>query len=167
MAPAKDEDFVLTLSDDENPIEDEEGDEGTEADPASKKRKRDTAEAQKGKNKKLKPRQQTKNGKTKNKKGKAEPEPDSEEEDSEDDTAMDGAENDGALNPEFEFEFGTAANQGVTEGFDGWGIDENKEVNGNGNKKAVDIDEIISRRQAKKEADAKKKGKKSRDVESE
>ena len=169
MAPAKDEDFVLTLSDDENSIEDEEADEVAEADTASKKRKRDTVEAPKGKNKKLKQQQQqqTKNGKTKNKKGKAEPEPGSEKEDSEDDTAMDGAENDGALNPEFEFEFGTAANQGVTEGFDGWGVDDDKEINGSRNKKGVDIDEIISRRQAKKEADANKKGKKGQKAESE
>ena len=41
MAPAKDEDFVLTLSDDENPIEDEEADEVAEADTASKKSKRE------------------------------------------------------------------------------------------------------------------------------
>lgn len=168
MAPAKDEDFVLTLSDDENPIEDGEGDEVAEADTASKKRKRDTVEAPKGKNKKVKQQQQqqTKNGKTKNKKGKVEAPPESEEGGSEDDDAMEGAEDDGALNPEFEFEFGTAANQGVTEGFDGWGADD-KEVNGNGNKKGVDIDEIISRRQAKREADAKKKGKKTQEVESE
>lgn len=155
---AKEDDFVLTLSDDEGPIED--GDDAAVADSSpqtTKKRKRDTAEA-KGKNKKQK--QQLKNGKPKNKNGAADAESEGEEEVSEDDHAMDDAEDDGALNPDFEFEFGAAANQGVTEGFDGWGIDEkNGERNGKGDKKAVDIDEIISRRQAKKEADAKKKGK--------
>lgn len=151
---AKDDDFVLTLSDDEDvPRFDEEEDEsdGTDGNaPAAdtKKRKRE-AEAPKGKNKKQK--QQAKNGK------KAEPVTDGESEDEEDAGAA--ADDDGALNPDFEFDVGGATNRGVTEGFDGWGLDDAKQ-NGAGDKKAVDIDDIISRRREKKEAAAKKKQKK-------
>lgn len=162
---AKEDDFVLTLSDndDENPIED--GDDAVEKEQTTKKRKRDTGES-KGKNKKQK--QQLKNGKAKGKNGLVDVEPDDEDEISEDDHAMEDAEDDGALNPDFEFEFGAAANQGVMEGFDGWGIDDtNGTANGKVEKKAVDIDDIISRRQAKKDAQAKKKKGKSQDAESE
>lgn len=166
---APEDDFVLTLSDNEDPIEngDDAADEETETALASpKKRKRDAEP--KGKNKKQKQQQQQlKNGTKKQKKnGSADTEKEAdsegEEEVSEVEDGMDGdgAEDDGVLNPEFEFEFGAAANRGVMEGFDGWGVD--ADAAGGGNKKAVDIDDIISRRREKKEAESKKKGSKSR-----
>ena len=88
-----------------------------------------------------------------------EPEPEPEEgEEDEDEEEADVGEDDGALDPDFEFDVAGAANQGVVEGFDGWGAGEGEGKNGD--KKGVDIDDIISRRQAKKEADSKKKQKK-------
>lgn len=189
---AKDDDFVLTLSDDENPpVDGEDGEEQQEdnnndatmsGSGANKKRKREaTANAvettstkeKEGKNKKQKQEALT-NGKDnkKNKKGKkgAEPEPEFESEEEEEDEA-DAGEDDGALNPDFAFDFGATANQGVVEGFDGWGIGDgdgdNKDAAKNGNKKGVDIDEIISRRQALKEAESQKKEKKAKKQKSE
>lgn len=155
-----DDDFVLTLSDDENPIEEGNEDE-VEDDTTSttKKRKRDVVENPKTKNKKQK-KQELKSGK-KNKSGAAKAETEFGEEASEDEEEdADEAENDGALNPEFEFEIGEAANRGVMEGFDAWGVD-GEEKSGGGNKKAVDIDDIIERRrEKKKDVDVKKQAKK-------
>jgi len=177
MAPKRnaDDDFVLTLSDDENPpVDGEEENDGEDTNglATSKKRKREAAETStKGKNKKQKQREQQlmngKGDKKKNKKGKKdaerEPEPETDEEDDEEEA--DVGEDDGALNPDFEFDVAGAANQGVVEGFDGWGTGEGEAKNGD--KKGVDIDEIISRRQAKKEAESKKKQKKKQDCEDE
>lgn len=156
---AQDDDFVLTLSDDdETPrFEDEEEVEASGKDSSidNKKRKRE-AEPSKDKNKKQ--RQQAKS--VKGKKGKAvEPEPEkSEDEEEEEEDGMAAGDDDGALDPDFEFDVGGVANRGVTEGFDGWGLDEKEQTGGD--KKAVDIDDIISRRNAKKEAAASKKQKK-------
>jgi ATP-dependent RNA helicase DDX27 len=166
MAPSrssKDDDFVFTLSDNEDAprFDDEEDNEMLGDAPTDNKKRKREVEAPKPKNKKQKQqeKQQLKNAK-KNKKNAA-PEPESEEEDS--DAAEDATEDDGVLNPEFEFDVGGAANQGVTEGFDGWGAaDEQKK---SGDKKAVDIDDIIERRQAKKEAASKKQKKKTQDEE--
>lgn len=170
---AKDDDFVLTLSDDENlPIE-KDGEGGEEATLATKKRKRDTADASSSKDKKNKKQKQQQeqltNGKgKKNKKNAPEPKEVEEEEDEggeeeeDEEEAVNAGEDDGALNPDFEFDVGGAANQNVVEGFDGWGIDDgDKGGNKNGgDKKAVDIDDIISRRQARKEVESKKQKKK-------
>ena len=166
MAPSrssKDDDFVFTLSDNEDAprFDDEEDNEMLGDAPTDNKKRKREVEAPKPKNKKQKQqeKQQLKTAK-KNKKNAA-PEPESEEEDS--DAAEDATEDDGVLNPEFEFDVGGAANQGVTEGFDGWGAaDEQKK---SGDKKAVDIDDIIERRQAKKEAASKKQKKKTQDEE--
>ncbi|KAJ5359326.1 ATP-dependent RNA helicase drs1 [Penicillium cataractarum] len=152
----KDDDFVLTLSDDEDiPRFDDEDDELADEAPAvdSKKRKRE-AETSKDKNKKQK--QQAKN--VKGKKGKAQPVVEESEEEEEEEDDVPGADDD-ALNPDFEFDVGGVANRGVTEGFDGWGLEDSKQ-NGGGDKKAVDIDDIITRRREKKEAADKKKQKK-------
>ncbi|RMJ26396.1 hypothetical protein PHISP_02724 [Aspergillus sp. HF37] len=160
---AKDDDFVLTLSDDENAAED--GVDVAEIDTSlasTKKRKREGgAEAPKAKSKKQKQQQQQqlKSGK-KNGAANAEAE---EEEVSEVEDGMDGAEDDGALNPDFEFEIGGAANRGIVEGFDPWGAEGGDQDGAvKGNKKGVDIDEIISRRRATKETESKKKQKTSR-----
>ncbi|KAI9932109.1 hypothetical protein ASPWEDRAFT_27624 [Aspergillus wentii DTO 134E9] len=158
---AKDDDFVLTLSDDENTTFGDEGEDGNdemEAETKSagtNKRKRESAETPKGGNKKQKQKEQLKKGKKKE----DAPEPEEESEEEEEDF---GGEDDGALNPDFEFDVGGAANHGVTEGFDGWGMGDadNEASSKGGDKKAVDIDDIISRRQAKKEAELKKKQKK-------
>ncbi|KAJ5207816.1 hypothetical protein N7449_002195 [Penicillium cf. viridicatum] len=163
---AKDDDFVFTLSDDENETRFEEEDDDNEMQddnaPASdnKKRKREV-EAVKPKNKKQKQleKQQLKNAKKNKKNAEPAPEPESEEEEENDDAAADATEDDGVLNPEFEFDVGGIANRGVTEGFDGWGIDDNEKKR-SGDKKAVDIDDIIERRQAKKDEAAAKKQKK-------
>ncbi|KAJ5883312.1 ATP-dependent RNA helicase drs1 [Penicillium subrubescens] len=156
MAP-KDDDFVLTLSDDEDipRFDDDEANELADETPAidSKKRKRE-AETSKDKNKKQK--QQAKN--VKGKKGKVQPVAEESEEEDDEENDVPGAD-DHALNPDFEFDVGGVANHGVTEGFDGWGLEDSKQ-NGGGDKKAVDIDDIISRRREKQEAAAKKKQKK-------
>lgn len=175
MAPkrnsAKEDDFVLTLSDEEDNGITVDGyeDSGNEANVEStttstKKRKRESAEAPKGKNKKQKQQEQQKQQlkekkkKNENKEAKNDDTAGSEESADEDE---DEAMNDDALNPEFEFDVGGAVARGVTEGFDGWGLgDGEKDASRNGDKKAVDIDEIISRRKAKKEAELKKKQKK-------
>ncbi|KAJ6191283.1 hypothetical protein N7519_001304 [Penicillium mononematosum] len=161
---AKDDDFVFTLSDDENEPRFEEEDDGNEMQddnaPADNKKRKREVESVKPKNKKQKQqeKQQLKNAKKNKKNAEPAPEPESEEEE-DDNAAADATEDDGVLNPEFEFDVGGVANHGVTEGFDGWGIDDNEEKR-SGDKKAVDIDDIIERRQAKKDEAAAKKQKK-------
>lgn len=181
----KEDDFVLTLSDEEDngPIEDDAEDDGPDANlESTKKRKRETESTEPSsknskKNKKNKKQEQEQeqsskakakgkddktNGKGKNKAGKKDvkkvtgDDDDEEEEEEVEDVGEEGEEedatNDGALNPEFEFDIGGAVTRGVVEGFDEWGMaDGEKEAPRNGNKKGVDIDEIISRRQARKQ----------------
>ncbi|GFG06464.1 ATP-dependent RNA helicase drs1 [Aspergillus udagawae] len=157
---AKDDDFVLTLSDDENDViadgVEEGGDNAEEENiSSSKKRKREAAEAPKGKNKKQKQLKQSKKGESAA--GAVSDEQSGEEDEAE---ALDAGEDDGALDSEFEFDVGGNANAGVIEGFDGWEArngDGSANTTKNGDKKAVDIDDIISRRKAKKEAELKKK----------
>jgi ATP-dependent RNA helicase DDX27 len=191
---AADDDFVLTLSDDEdvtqlNGAEDDDaGDEFSTSKSSTKKRKRDgetETETENGPskkaNKKVKSHSQEKeSGKAgkKDKKGKGKakeqvsgkaPEQDEDEdaEETEEEEEEDAGEDDGALDSEFEFDVGGVANE-VVEGFDGWGGDGKDEEERKGDKKAVDIDDIISRRRAKKEAqDAKKKKKQQVESESE
>ncbi|CAL5866855.1 uncharacterized protein PFLUO_LOCUS1066 [Penicillium psychrofluorescens] len=157
---AKEDDFVLTLSDDEEtPRFDDEEEEVTKA-PSSKdtkKRKRETTDAPtkaKNKNKKNKTQSATKAA--------------AETSDAADESEDDAGEEDEALDPEFEFDVG-GATTGVTEGFDGWGIGQSdkqqQQQQKNGDKKAVDIDDIISRRRERKERLSKKNGKKIEEVE--
>lgn len=144
MAPKRnrDDDFVLTLSDNEgedlnNTIEEE-----LPADPSSnKKRKRndDTPSAKKSKKSKKK----------------------SEDDDVEDEGIWGAKElDDGAMDSDFEFALEADGNGGADlEEFEGWGFDGAKKgLNGGGDKKAVDIDEIIARRREKKKAAGKKGG---------
>jgi ATP-dependent RNA helicase DDX27 len=168
---AKDDDFVFTLSDDENEPRFEEEDDENEIQggnsPADNKKRKREVEAPKPKNKKQKQqeKQQLKNAKKNKKNAQPEPEPESEEEEENEAAAADATEDDGVLNPEFEFDVGGATNRGVTEGFDGWGLDDNEQKR-SGDKKAVDIDDIIERRQTKKaEAAAKKQKKQAAQVE--
>ena len=172
MAPigkkrAADDDFILTLSDEENPvIEDDRdgGDDFAAREPNAKasgtKRRRDEVESAGStrQNKKLKKQKQQVKGKGK----KAGKDAVSEEEDGEhedEDMVVDG---DGKeeLNPDFEFDVGGIANNGVVEDFDGWGGDDKAGATNCGDKKGVDIDDIIERRRQKKLAQKEKELKK-------
>lgn len=160
MAPkskkaAANDDFILTLSDDENPIE-QELELESELKSSGKKRRRDDDEnaedGRKVKSKKQKKKQQ-KNIKAQRA---------AEEEDEEEEPEHDGEE-DGALDPEFEFDIGGVGHNDVTEGFDAWG--ENDRVGARGNKKSVDIDDILARRkqsQLEKEERQKRKAEKNK-----
>ncbi|OJD15031.1 hypothetical protein AJ78_04686 [Emergomyces pasteurianus Ep9510] len=163
------DDFILTLSDDENsttpfngnvdPHDARHNDLTTAKTSKSKlktpggtKRKRnDDAVANRTQNKKSKRAEQKER-----KKEKSNHESDSESE-------QDVIDNDdGVLDPDFEFDVGGAANADLVGDFDGWGLDERFGIktDGNGNKKAVDIDDIISRRQQKLKEKAEQRKKK-------
>ncbi|KAJ8065703.1 hypothetical protein OCU04_006375 [Sclerotinia nivalis] len=141
MAPKRnrDDDFVLTLSDNEgedltNVIEEE-----LPLDPSSnKKRKRndDTASTKKSKKSKKK----------------------SEDEDVEEEGIWGIKDaDDGAMDSDFEFALEADGKGGADlEEFEGWGFDGAKKGLNGGDKKAVDIDEIIARRREKKKATGKK-----------
>lgn len=150
MVRAREEDeFVLTLSDaDEAPLSESESDHdrGT-------KRKRDEPTKQPAKSK----RQKTQSKVQKH----AEPSEDSEPESEEDQGVEDGA-----IDSEFEFEVGANAALDDLEDFDGWGAGEAGSKAKAGNKKAVDIDELIARRAAKRkpQANGKKDAEENSDV---
>ncbi|KAK6605660.1 ATP-dependent rna helicase drs1 [Botrytis cinerea] len=141
MAPKRnrDDDFVLTLSDNEgedltNAVEEE-----LPLDPSSnKKRKRsdDTASTKKSKKSKKKP----------------------EEEDVEEEGIWGIKDaDDVAMDSDFEFALEADGTGGADlEEFEGWGFDGAKKGLNGGDKKAVDIDEIIARRREKKKASGKK-----------
>ncbi|MCJ1284863.1 nucleolar DEAD-box protein required for synthesis of 60S ribosomal subunit [Xylographa opegraphella] len=148
MAPHfdDDDDFVLTISDTETtiPLLDEDL-EGIPLDDRSvqngRKRKRGPDVPSNGKNKKHK------KGKLGN--GIADSNVNSmEEQDPEDEetTWTAGGEDDGAMDSDFEFQVGDV-DIGVVEDFDGWGAeDPTKSTPRSGNKKGVDIDDLIARR---------------------
>ena len=184
MAPAREDDFVLTLSDgdDNEAITDgydngEDGEDGAELEKSTsaKKRKRESEPSitSKGKSKKQKGQEQDKEKLSKKDKKQKKNKSkhisngtvDSEESADENEEDEEDATNDGAMNPEFEFDVGNAVTRGTIEGFDAWGLGdvENKESR-DGGKKGVDIDEIISRRNARKEEeDGLRKGQKRED----
>lgn len=158
MAPSRrkpDDDFVLTLSDDEGgPIEEETeeiADTSNNKSQSSKKRKREVNSEAPAKQKKQKKSKKQKNSSH---------EDDVDEDEYEDEQgALDDTKDDGALDPEFEFDIGGHAARDTLEDFDGWEIDDKKR-HANGNKKAVDIDDIIARRKLKKVDDEERKKKK-------
>jgi ATP-dependent RNA helicase DDX27 len=156
---AKDDDFVLTLSDDENDRFDEPQDEDDTSMSSSKKRKREAGESAAPKNKKVKQQQQGKQ--QKGKKGKQASTEEEDRHDDEEEEEQDAGEDDGALDSEFEFDVGGVVNQVVE--FDGWGGNGEDGDKKNGNKKAVDIDDIIERRREKREKKAEKEKKKQLD----
>ncbi|KAI5302741.1 nucleolar DEAD-box protein required for synthesis of 60S ribosomal subunit [Ascosphaera pollenicola] len=160
----KDDDFVFTLSDDDTPINDEEleEDDAFTVKESGNKRKRDSSETATGASKKKQKKQQ------KSKKGKkAAPEPDDEDEDEEDESENEKVkgEDDGALDPDFEFDVGGAALNGQVEEFDGWGAEERHESAPGRNKKGVDIDEIIARRNMKRKEKEEKQKKQNKQAE--
>ncbi|KAH0360807.1 hypothetical protein KCU89_g19239, partial [Aureobasidium melanogenum] len=139
MAPM-DDDFVLTLSDNEDGFADELAE--AEPEPAqlsNKKRKRDSDAANLSKKDK-------KTKKQKKKQQKADSDDDQEEEEQQ--QAIDED-----LDPEFEFQLGdgTTANM---EDFDGWTAHNAQK---NAGKRIVDIDDIIAKRRQDKKTEAEDK----------
>ena len=116
---ARDDDFIFTVSDDEDVPE--ESEELPPPEPESKKRKRDVEEKKGKKSKKQKKR-----------KGDAVSEDDEEN----------AADDDGAIDPDFEFVLGDGAVNSLQD-FDGWTANDAA----TGNKQPMGIDEIIARRQ--------------------
>ncbi|OAX82207.1 hypothetical protein ACJ72_03440 [Emergomyces africanus] len=163
---ASSDDFILTLSDDENSTNLFNGNvdlgDAKDDDPITGKLSKSKLKAPGGTKRKRHDEVAT-NG-TQNKKSKRaaqkqrkiEPESGSESEQD----VMDN--DDGVLDPDFEFDVGGAANADLVGDFDGWGLDERSGIktDGNGNKKAVDIDDIISRRQQKMKEKLEKQKKK-------
>ncbi|CAD0097066.1 unnamed protein product [Aureobasidium mustum] len=136
MAPM-DDDFVLTLSDNEDGFADELAE--TEAEPAqlsNKKRKRDSDAANLSKKDKKSKKQKKKQQQTA---------------DSDDEEEQQAVDED--LDPEFEFQLGdgTTANM---EDFDGWTAHNAQK---NAGKRIVDIDDIIAKRRQDKKTDAEEK----------
>ncbi|KAK0640117.1 ATP-dependent RNA helicase drs1 [Lasiodiplodia hormozganensis] len=158
MAPRDlDDDFVLTISDNEDNIPDLDGEPDPELPSTNaKKRKRDSAaDADLSASKK-------KNKKSKKQKKAPSPSPEPEEDDEEENWAAAG-EDDGAMASDFEFQAGDV-DIGVVDDFDGWGLESDAKKKG-GDKKAVDIDEIIARRRQKQEETEKKQKKKKDEAE--
>ena len=131
------DDFVLTISDDDTPLPYEEEDE-LEFEPAANglKRKRDE-------------NQNPANGKNKKpKKGRKDRMHDDESNFVQ--AKSRSQEDDGAMDSDFEFQIGNV-DTGVVEDFDGWGTSSTtKEMSKQGDKKGVNIDELIARRRVRK-----------------
>ena len=151
----EDDDFIRTISDDDeaNPFAEEDDEDPILEAPTktyqnSKKRKRDRDEGQSsadttvnGVSKKAK----------KNKRRKGDPESlahGNDLPDEEDQTWTAGGKDDGAMDSEFEFQIGDVDN-GIVEDFDGWDLKGSTTMSTaarSGDKKGVDIDELIARR---------------------
>ena len=148
MAPSlnPDNDFVLTISDNDENADTLTEDSGslTIAKPGQgKKRKRDhgdSTRAVNGSTKKPKKSSKEKDGlKRLDSEGRGDT-------DEEDDTWAAGGADDGVIDSDFEFQVG-GLDTGVIEDFDGWDLDKGiKETTSGGNKRGVDIDELIARR---------------------
>ncbi|EGE05976.1 2-isopropylmalate synthase [Trichophyton equinum CBS 127.97] len=142
-------DFVFTLSDEEAPNVDSDTEivVNNKGKVAGTKRRRDEPEniqiEQSANSKKRKKQKKSgKNGTNSNITDKATTD-DAEEEDEF------GEDENGVLNPDFEFDVGGVANGGLVEDFDGWG-DEGRNKTKAAEKKGVDIDDILDRRRQKK-----------------
>ena len=154
MAPQSlDDDFVLTISDDDAtfPLPDEEEEDtapsttGFKAESNGTKRKRgievsvgldSSINGQSKRQKRLK-----KNRPVSSSNGKDDR---SATEESEEGWAA-GGQDDGAMDSDFEFQVGDV-DTGVMEDFDGWGLNDQTTATSRGNKKGVDIDDLIARR---------------------
>lgn len=148
MAPFLDDDFVFTISDNDDipDRDDDDADDVASPPPAvlagkGKKRKRDEgvadAKAEKKKKSKKAKREQ-KNGKRA-------------KEALKDEESAEAGEDDGAMASDFEFQVGDV-DTGVLEDFDGWGLGQKEqEQRGKGGSKAVDVDDIIERRRKARE----------------
>lgn len=149
-----DDDFVRTISDDQFYLLGEEEDDRSVLQGPSKsvrngnKRKRDLEDGQSHANDTT---MRTIKG-VKNKRRKVESAPvesgnaEPDDEDDEDETWAAHGEDDGAMNSDFEFQIGDA-DTGVTESFDGWGLNDSTTAPAvRGDKMGVDIDELIAKR---------------------
>ncbi|KAI9831047.1 MAG: nucleolar DEAD-box protein required for synthesis of 60S ribosomal subunit [Sarea resinae] len=156
MAPLQkrqrnEDDFVMTIADDEGDVLDLDGEDTPEAEDTAPKTK------SKGGNKRKRTegqnteelRSKGKKSKKSKKAGQQSSPPASEDELDEGAWTAKGRE-DGAIDSDFEFDVG-GVDSGVVDDFDGWGLGstENRS-NTAGDKKAVDIDEIIARRRGGK-----------------
>ncbi len=151
MKSDDDDDFVRTIDDDQFNSLGEEEDEDSLLQPPQKsalnanKRKRDLDEGR------IHAKDTTtgKNRAVKNKRRKLETAPlvnGTTEPDEDDQTWTAHGEDDGAMNSDFEFQIGDV-DTGVTESFDGWGLNGSTTAPSvRGDKKGVDIDELIARR---------------------
>ena len=147
MAPLKTrDDFILTISDDDNFSVPEEREE-IQAAHQSRKRKREGEDEKpngtqiEGRSRKKK--RQDSSTETHSSKFSAQINGEGDE--------SDDGQDDGAMDSDFEFQIGEA-DEGILKDFDGWGLANtlNGEVK-KGNKKGVDIDEIIARRRKPKD----------------
>ena len=143
------DDFVLTISDDDSiiPFLDDDDDEAevsslTKTPQNAKKRKRDAEQSSivNGQDKKAKKIQK---GSPKGKENRPAGSPTTS---GDDQTWNANGEDDGAIDSDFEFQIGDV-DTGVTEDFDGWGLSGvTNSAAKQGNRKGVDIDELIARR---------------------
>ncbi|AEO58150.1 hypothetical protein MYCTH_2118610 [Thermothelomyces thermophilus ATCC 42464] len=167
-----DDDFIHTISDNDEPeiLEDEDEVVAAAMRP-SKKAKTSTNTADAGsKNKKDKTKKKKKN--KKGEKGAQDGEEDAQDNDEEEETGLWGANDadDGAMNSDFEFTLGDGNGVNAFEGeFDGWGFEGAKKgieggAAGQEGKAGVDLDEIIRRRrEKKKKTKGKEKGEDSKE----
>ena len=145
----RDDDFVFTISDDDA-LDFVEEDEEQEQDPASqtskirKKRKREDPGLKNGENPTTK--FSKKKRKTNNQPSELAASAQNTEEEEDESFFGSLGRNDGAIDPDFEFQVGDV-DAGTTEDFDGWGNE--TWVAQKGDKKGIDIDELISRKRRK------------------
>jgi ATP-dependent RNA helicase DDX27 len=157
MAPSikrkADDDFVLTISDNEDESIPNLDEEIPASPPPSKKRKRNE-ESSKHTSKKAKKNKKNKTGDV--------------EQIGDENEGIWGAkdEDDGAMDSDFEFALEENADTEMNE-FEGWGLESAKKGLNGGDKKGVDIDEIIARRREKNSGGKKAEVEDAHDVDSE
>lgn len=143
MAPSIEDDFVLTIEDDDFDVGASEEEIEVPAEPHNNKKRKLEEPAVDAKSKKKAKKAQ--------KNGAKEDIPVEDERPEEELGWADVGEDDGALDSDFEFQVGEST--GVIEDFDGWERAKNAANGSNtADKKGVDIDDIIARRQAKQVA---------------
>ncbi|EXJ85376.1 hypothetical protein A1O1_05740 [Capronia coronata CBS 617.96] len=142
IQPTAADDFVLTLSDNEElPLSESESDElqTTTLASGTKRKRHEPAIKTALQNKKQK------------KQSKKQAEPEREESVPPSESGDEQGVQDGAIDPDFEFDVGANGILEDLDDFDGWGEGKATNTNGDGKKKGLDIDEIIARRAAKKQ----------------
>ena len=153
MAPVNvnvdpDDDFILTISDNDSAHlvfeEDEPASDPSILKPQNRKKRKHDEEARKGHQLALKDK--TDKSMRRSKKRKIDNSPTRNDSPQSEESWTAYGQDDGAIDPDFEFQV-EELNNGVTENFDGWGLnDDYSEQDRQGDKKGVDIDELIARR---------------------
>ncbi|RPA78704.1 DEAD-domain-containing protein [Ascobolus immersus RN42] len=144
-APKIDSDFIFTISDSDNDIpnldvtDEEEVEAGLTSNDDESEEEKPAPKSKKSKTSKKETVKQTKSDK---KRKREEEESDDEVDDDDDEEVVDQGKKSKELNPDFEFRIGEVV---VDEGFSGWGFEEARKSIGD--KKGVDIDELIKRHQ--------------------